>query len=227
MTILSLTRLRHPRNPPPLPPLPNPLIDLPRAHPIPYQKHRHPQTLHIPIPRLIIKEQHLCILNPARPPYPLEMSHLTPRIYLHVIEHFYRLPRLPRSPAGILQRRQMQQLQHLPRHLRRLRPARQSQLHAALLQRHEDGRHILAEGERFAEPVDAGRVGRRGLQRRRAVRVDPEGPQRVVEVEDDEARERLEVCEGGGRGRGERGEGGAGGGGVEGFGEFPGHGFEV
>lgn len=81
------------------------------------------------------------------------------------------------------------------------------------------------------EAVDRARVaGGRGLERRRAVRVDPEGPQGVVEVEDDEARHGLQVGEGGrrrGRRGGERGEGADGGGGVEGFAELSGHLFGV
>lgn len=58
------------------------------------------------------------------------------------------------------------------------------------------------------------------------MRIGPEGPQGVVEVEDYEARQGLQVGEGRGRsclGGGERGKGGPRGWGGEGFGEFSGH----
>lgn len=78
--------------PPPLPPLPYPLFDLLLRHPISNQPKRHPQlNLHIPIPRLIIKEQHIRKgdLTP-RLPGPLlnllEMRGLRPGEDLHVGE---------------------------------------------------------------------------------------------------------------------------------------------
>lgn len=142
------------------------------------------------------------------------MTRLTPRIYLDIIKHLQRLPRPPSRAA--FERRQMQQLEHFARQLGRTSPTRQAESHAALAQGQEDGGHVAVEGEGFVELVDAGGVRGRGLEGRRAVRVDPEGPQGVVEAEDDEAGEGLLVGEGCCWGWGGGGEGGAGGGGVEG-----------
>lgn len=47
-------------------PVPYPSINLIESDAILHQSHYHPQTLHIPIPPLIIKEQHVLIRNTTR-----------------------------------------------------------------------------------------------------------------------------------------------------------------
>lgn len=72
---------------PPLPPSPlphAPIHHIPR-NTISYQIHDHPQLLHILIPRLIIKEQHLIIAQPRLFLQPCEMRSL--RSYWPPIEH--------------------------------------------------------------------------------------------------------------------------------------------
>ena len=76
-TAIAHASLPIPMNPLPHPPLPNPLINLVPTNPIRHHMERNPQLrLHIPIPMLIIKEQHLLIRNPTRFLDALEMLRL-------------------------------------------------------------------------------------------------------------------------------------------------------
>lgn len=87
---LNLRRLPplHPRhNPIPLPPSPNPPIDLLPRHPIPDQTKRNPQLrLNIAIARLIVKEQHILIRNAARLVNLRKVLRLGTWENLHVVE---------------------------------------------------------------------------------------------------------------------------------------------
>jgi hypothetical protein len=80
--------------------------------------------------------------------------------------------------------------------------ARKAHCDAAVVRGAQDGGHAGVEGEVLAVAVAhvgagfAGAVG--GFEGRGDVRVDPEGPQRVVQVEDDEGGQGERVGECGG-----------------------------
>ena len=93
----SYIRIRGPRNimTVPLSPIFNSILQFRPGDSVAHQIHRHSQTLHIPIPRLVIKEQHILIPQPGRLLQLVEMCDLTPRVYLHVVKELNRLPLLP------------------------------------------------------------------------------------------------------------------------------------
>lgn len=165
----------------------------------------HPHlALHIPIPLLVIKEQHLLITPPQRLGDSLHMRDLVPRVDLQVIEELARWPRLCRvilaAPqgttrvrtaavaAGLARRRDQQHAQQLVGEVRRARAARCRDLQALGARGCQDARHVRVEGKGLAMAVACSAAARLRLQRGRAVRVDPEGPEGVVEVEDEDGR---------------------------------------
>ena len=86
----------------------------------------------------------------------------------------------------------MQDPEQVPRQARRAGAAGDGDAHARARQGGQHGGHVVVEGEGLAEAVrgGGGLAAAAGLQRRRDVGVDPEGPEGVVEVEDDERGER-------------------------------------
>jgi len=73
----------------PSPPLPHPPIHLSFRNPVPHQTHHHPQTLHVSIPHLIIKEQHFLMINSTRLVDLGKVRLLIPRENLHIVEIFH------------------------------------------------------------------------------------------------------------------------------------------
>lgn len=93
-------------------------------------------------------------------------------------------------------RRHVQHLEHVAPEVGRVGAARDAQAHPReRRQGVQHARHVAVEGEGLPHLVRAGAVRRVRPQRRVHVRVYPEGPERVVEVEDDGARERAAVRE--------------------------------
>jgi hypothetical protein len=91
----------------PLPPAPHPRIHLLNRNTISNQPHRDSQHFNIFIPTLIIKEQHILILDTSIPLYPPKMRRLVPRVYLQMRKVVYCARRTARC-AGDLQ-----ELEHL------------------------------------------------------------------------------------------------------------------
>lgn len=77
--------------------------------------------------------------------------------------------------------------------------------------REQDGGDVRVKGEGFAQPVDGFGVVVLSFQGRGDVGVDPEGPEGVVEVEDDYSREGEAVGKGFGGGDAVGDDGGGGG----------------
>lgn len=88
----------------------------------------------------------------------------------------------------------MQALEQLASQIRGARPRRHAQLYfiraIEIWQHGQYLRHLFVECEILARAVCG--AGMRGidLQRRRDMRVYPEGPERVIQVKDDESRKR-------------------------------------
>ena len=68
------------------PPLPNPSIHLCSRDAVSDQAHHHSQTLHVPIPYLIVKEEHFLVRHSTRFVYLREVRFLIPRENLHVVK---------------------------------------------------------------------------------------------------------------------------------------------
>lgn len=87
LPLLQITRLIPRPNPKIPPPLPHPSINFFFGHSFSDQTKRNPQLrLHIPVARLIIKEQYLIIRYIARLMNPREMLRFVPREDLDVIK---------------------------------------------------------------------------------------------------------------------------------------------
>jgi hypothetical protein len=232
--LLPLSLILTRKYPPPLPPLPNTFVHLLPRDPISHQPKSHPQLhLHVPIPRLVIKKQHirkgdLIRRLPAPFLYPLEMRGLGPWEDLHVGEVLERLETLGWLAFGLLILlrlvrldvvvldigsegwRHDEVLQHVPGQVRGVRSTGHAHGEAPLSGGVQDAGHVRVQGKGLAPLVlDAG-VGVFGFDGRGHVGVDPEGPEGVVEVEDDNTREGQRVKERGwtGVGEGATGRGG-------------------
>lgn len=113
---------------------------------------------------------------------------------------------LQRALVGVREQRgrrgHVQQLEHFSAQVRGVCAARDPELDPRGAEPVQHRGHVVVEREGLADLVGTCVVCRVGLEGRVDVRIDPEGPERVVEVEHDEARERLAVCQDGGqRGR--------------------------
>lgn len=211
----------------PPPPLQNPALDLSPAHAVADQPHGDTQRLGIAIAPLVVEEEHLSIRDASALMQRLEMTDLRRGVYLQArIEEINRLPRLvlaapslapaiPILPLGAGKKndargRHVQHLEHVAPEVGRRGAARDAEAHAGEGEPVQDRGDVAVEGEGLADLVRAGGVrGVPGAQGRVHVRVDPEGPERVVQVEDHRARQRAAV----GQDARERGAAGGGGGG--------------
>jgi hypothetical protein len=70
----------------PLPPALNPLIYRLSRHSIPHKPHNDTQSFYVLVSALVVEEEHISVINPSVPMYPLEMCSFAARIYLQIIE---------------------------------------------------------------------------------------------------------------------------------------------
>lgn len=90
---LPLSLLRHPqllsflRPSIPFPPPPHALINRRPRHPTLHQLHRHAQILHIPVPTLVVEEQHFFVADPATLVDGFEVIGFAAGIHLQIVEH--------------------------------------------------------------------------------------------------------------------------------------------
>ncbi|CAH0054862.1 unnamed protein product [Clonostachys solani] len=215
--------------PSPPPPLLDPIRDRSPRHALAHEVHRHPQRLGIPVPGLVVEEEHVLVRD-ARPALQrLHVPDLGPRVDLGAAVEGVEGAALPALDAD----GEVEQLEQVAGEGGRRGAGGDGEPGAVgcaeVREGVEDGGDVRVEGEGLAEAVGGGvlRVvvgGGGGLEGRGDVAVDPEGPQGVVEVEDDEFWEgEGRVAEGGGEGFEGCGEGGGGCAWCGGAGEAPGH----
>lgn len=250
----SLSRaIRQRRNSLPPPPLGDAPRDLVPGDAIAHEAHGHAQALRVPVPDLVVKEEELAVRQAGALVQRLHVAQLGAGVDLEpgveVVDGLAGLsPRARRRRlllaaaagavvvllrGGLRGRVHVQQLEHLPRQVGRARAARDADADAQVREAVQHRRHVRVEGVVLADFIgDGGVVGPgHGLEAGPAhVGVDPEGPEGVVEVEDEELGEGPAVGQDGRevgreecRGRGE--VGGRGGYRVEGggLGELLGH----
>ncbi|CAH0025923.1 unnamed protein product [Clonostachys rhizophaga] len=203
--------------PPPPPPLLDPVRDGPPRHPLADEVHRDPQRLRVPVPRLVVEEEHVLRLH---------VPHLGPRVDLRPAVEGVEGPALP----ALGSQRKVEQLEQVAGERGRRGARGDGELGAVggpqVREGVEDGGDVGVECEGLAEAVcgGGGVLGGGWLEGRGDVAVDPEGPEGVVEVEDDELWEgQGRVAEGRGEGFEGCGEGGRGRSWCGGAGEAPGH----
>ncbi|CAG9973997.1 unnamed protein product [Clonostachys byssicola] len=181
--------------------------------------------LRVPVPRLVVEEEHVLVRD-ARPPLQrLHVPHLGPRVDLRAAVEGVEGAALPALGA----QGQVEQLEQVAGEGGRRGARGDGEFGAVgcaeVREGVEDGGDVWVECEGLAEAVCGGGVlGVCGLEWRGDVAVDPEGPEGEVEVEDDELWEgEGRVAEGRGEGFEGCGEGGGGWAWCGGAGEAPGH----
>lgn len=136
----------------PLPPSPNPPIDLFTGHAIPHKTKSNPQfRLNVPVARLVVKKQHILVCNPTGPIDARKVLRLGTREDLHIVEVFQRPHCLRLAGCRVIRERRddVQRFEHIAGQIRGKRTRGQRERNRVVFAGVDNRRYGGIEGKRL------------------------------------------------------------------------------